>query len=77
MGKLDGKVTIITGASQGLGRGVALAFAREGCRVVIAARSADALNGVAAEARELGAEALAVPTDVSRVADRGAVRQDG
>ena len=65
MGKLDGKVAIITGASQGLGRGVALAFAREGCRVVVAARSADALNGVAAEAQALGAEALAVTTDVT------------
>jgi NAD(P)-dependent dehydrogenase (short-subunit alcohol dehydrogenase family) len=64
MGKLDGKVAIITGASQGLGRGVALAFAREGCRVALAARSVEALQDVAAEARVLGAEALAVATDV-------------
>jgi NAD(P)-dependent dehydrogenase (short-subunit alcohol dehydrogenase family) len=64
MGKLDGKVAIITGASQGLGRGVALAFAREGCRVALAARSVEALERVAAEVRALGPEALAIPTDV-------------
>ena len=65
MGKLDNKVAIITGASQGRGRGIALAFAREGCRVVVAARSADALTAVADECKALGAEALAVPTDVA------------
>jgi NAD(P)-dependent dehydrogenase (short-subunit alcohol dehydrogenase family) len=64
MGKLDGKVAIITGASQGLGRGVALVFAREGCRLALAARSVDALRGVAAECETLGVEALAVPTDL-------------
>ena len=63
--KLANNVAIVTGASQGLGRGIALTFAREGCRIVLAARSAALLDAVAAECQALGAEALAVPTDVA------------
>lgn len=64
MGQLTGKIAIVTGASYGLGRGIALALAREGCRVALAARTPDKLNGVSAEIAAAGGEALAVPCDV-------------
>ncbi len=56
---------MITGASRGLGRALALAFAREGVSLVINSRSEDALEPVAGEAKETGAEVLAIPADVS------------
>ena len=59
------KVVVITGASSGIGRGTALAFAARGDRVVLAARSTEKLADVVAECRTLGGAALAVPTDVS------------
>ncbi|MEJ8572075.1 SDR family oxidoreductase [Microbaculum marinum] len=56
----------MTGASQGLGRAIALALAADGVTPVVAARNADALADVVAEARDLGApDALAVPADLS------------
>ena len=63
---LRGKVVMITGASRGLGRALALACAREGARVIINSRDAGSLDPVAGEAREAGAEVLAIPADVSR-----------
>src|SRR5918994_6207529 len=66
---LEGKVALITGASQGLGRALALAFAREGTRVVINSRSEETIRPVAEEAESLGAEVLALAADVSRSAD--------
>ena len=66
---LEGKVAMITGASQGLGRALALAFAREGARVVINSRSEETIRPVAEEAQSLGAEVLALAADVSRSAD--------
>ena len=60
------RTVVITGASSGIGRAAALAFARGGDRVVVAARRADRLEALAAECRALGAECLVVPTDVSR-----------
>lgn len=56
---------VITGASSGIGRATAHAFARRGARLVLAARSRTALEDVAAECAEHGAEALVAPTDVS------------
>jgi NAD(P)-dependent dehydrogenase (short-subunit alcohol dehydrogenase family) len=66
---LEGKVAMITGASQGLGRALALAFAREGARVVINSRSEETIRPVAEEAESLSAEVLALAADVSRSAD--------
>jgi NAD(P)-dependent dehydrogenase (short-subunit alcohol dehydrogenase family) len=63
---LESKTAIITGAGRGIGRAIALAFAAEGATVVLAARSRADLATVAAEVREAGGRALAVPTDVTQ-----------
>ena len=62
---LAGGVVAITGASAGIGRASALAFAARGARVVIGARRVDRLEELAAEIRSRGGEALAVPLDVA------------
>ena len=59
------EVVVITGASSGIGRAAALAFAKRGATVVLAARRADVLADVARECEGYGARALAVPTDVT------------
>ena len=58
-------VVVITGASSGIGRATALRFARKRARLVLAARSSDALEALAKECRKRGAKAIAVPTDVT------------
>lgn len=60
-----GQVVIITGASAGIGKALALQLAGQGAKVAIAARRAERLEQVAAECRARGGEALVVPTDVS------------
>lgn len=65
MKDLKGRVAIVTGASAGLGLRVARSLAREGMNLVLAARTADALESVAAEIRTFGVKAMAVPTDVA------------
>ena len=62
---LDGKVAIITGSSQGIGRGLATGFAAAGASVVLVARSADRLEECANEIEMAGGEALVVPADVT------------
>lgn len=66
---LEGKVALITGASRGLGRALALAYAGEGAKLVINARGEGSLKPVAEEAQGAGAEVLAVPADVASAAD--------
>lgn len=65
--ELDGKVVVVTGASKGIGSAIAAAFAAAGAKVVLAARTHETLEQVAADLRENGAEAIAVPTDVTDV----------
>ena len=62
---LQGQVIIVTGGSQGIGRSIALACAREGASVVIAARTKARLDAVVEEMRAQGGEGLAVTTDVT------------
>ncbi len=69
MGSLKNRIVIVTGASRGIGRSTALAFAVEGANIVATARSADAIDGLAAEIGAGGAQALAVAADVSLEAD--------
>jgi short-subunit dehydrogenase len=66
---LEGKVALITGGSQGIGRAVATALAQKGMNLVLAARSADKLELAAQELRQSGVRVLTVPTDVSKRAD--------
>lgn len=67
--QVAGKTYVITGASSGFGRGVALALASMKANVVLAARRTDVLNEVAAQATAAGGNALVVTTDVSRPDD--------
>src|SRR5882724_10114793 len=66
MTQLDHRVAIVTGASTGIGLAIAKAFAAEGAKVVLAARSREKLEAGAAAIRAAGGEALAVVTDVTK-----------
>lgn len=61
----DRRVTVVTGASQGIGREIALAFAGRGDVVVLAARNVDGLNSTAKVVGEAGGESMVVETDVT------------
>lgn len=63
---LSGQTAIVTGASKGIGRAIALTLAKEHMNIVLAARTRSDLQAVAEEVNTLGGQALVVPADVSR-----------
>jgi thioester reductase-like protein len=68
-GSLSGKVAVITGASSGIGAAVAVALAREGAHIALAARRTDALENVKRKASHYGVKVLIHRTDVTKRAD--------
>lgn len=66
---LKGKIALITGASQGIGKACALALAEEGCHVAINARGKERLNAAAQEIKAAGVEVLAIQGDVTKSQD--------
>ncbi|HUT67941.1 MAG TPA: SDR family oxidoreductase [Dehalococcoidales bacterium] len=64
MGQLDGKVALVTGSSRSIGKAIAIALAREGASLVLAARTVEGLKATAAAIAACGSEALVVPTDL-------------
>jgi len=66
---LDGRTAIVTGASRGIGKYIALELAREGCHIAICARTEADLEDAAEEIRAEGAEVLALPMDVTEAGE--------
>ncbi|OGO30140.1 MAG: short-chain dehydrogenase [Chloroflexi bacterium RBG_16_56_11] len=64
MGRLDGKIALVTGSSRSIGKAIAIALAKEGANLVLAARTVSGLEATAASVRSASPEALAVPTDL-------------
>ena len=67
--RLELRIAVVTGGASGLGRAIALAYAREGARVVLVDRDYDGASAVAAEIEALGVPTLAVQADVARAAE--------
>ncbi|WP_292518309.1 SDR family oxidoreductase [Methanoculleus sp.] len=75
MGRLEGKVAIVTGASSGMGAAITKLFAKEGATVLAIARRKEKLQGVIDEVTQAGGKAIAVAGDVSKEEDvKGAVK---
>jgi NAD(P)-dependent dehydrogenase (short-subunit alcohol dehydrogenase family) len=71
MGVLEGKVAIVTGAGQGVGRGIALALADEGCAVTVAGRTEPKLRDTCAEIGRRGSKGIPVACDVGNLEQIG------
>jgi short-subunit dehydrogenase len=74
--KLRGARVIVTGASHGIGRAIALEFGRRGARLALASRNSAALEGVAASIKSEGGSAIVIPTDVTVAAAVERLAQD-
>jgi len=70
---LDGKVALVTGGTRGIGRAVALEFARAGARLVVASRKQEAVDATVAELKAAGTEASGLAANVSRPADHARI----
>lgn len=66
---LAGKTALVTGSSSGIGRGIALAYAREGAHVVITGRNDERISGVVGEIEAIGGKAVGLTADVARFAE--------
>ncbi len=71
--RLDGKTALVTGAGKGIGRGIALTYARAGADVALVARTMDDLDAVADEIRAVGRNAVSIPADVTDIKGLGDV----
>jgi short-subunit dehydrogenase len=76
MGKLDGKVVIITGASAGIGEATVKMLARAGAHVVMVARRTERLEAIKKEIEQSGGQSVAIAADVTSAADRERIVQD-
>ena len=66
---IRGKVALVTGASRGIGRAAALAFAREGTQVVVTARTQDQLDSLVKDCQDMGVKAVAIAADAANADD--------
>lgn len=69
MGKLQGKVAVVTGGATGIGRGIAMLYAEEGCDLALIDRNLEGAEKVAAAIRQVGRRAIAVKADVGSEAE--------
>jgi 3-oxoacyl-[acyl-carrier protein] reductase len=74
---LEGRSVVVTGASKGIGRGIALRFGQAGCQVLVVARSASGAEAVAAQIRGAGGRARGFAADVTREADMHGMARAG
>jgi NAD(P)-dependent dehydrogenase (short-subunit alcohol dehydrogenase family) len=72
MGRLSNRVALVTGGGRGIGRSIALEFAREGAKVAVSSRTRKELESVATEIRELGSDGCAIVADAM---DRAAIKR--
>src|SRR4051794_26768247 len=73
---LKGKVALVTGASRGIGRASALAFAKEGVHIVATARNQAELNSLVDECTVLGVKAVAIPADATSADDVNKLKEE-
>src|ERR1700674_2939674 len=74
--RLDGRLAVITGASDGIGRAFALAYSRSGAEVVLVSRTREKLDEVARSVEATGGRAHVIPADVSKIDDIRSIEQE-